>query len=78
MESPYGRHQNTKKKKTKNDKMARECRGLPAVYNKTFICIRNNSWVSSPAGPLTLTCSRGVTDLQNLTNLQLSSFAEIH
>ena len=44
----------------------------------TLKCIGNNSRVSSPGGTFNLTCGKGVTELQNLTNLRLSSFAESH
>ena len=40
--------------------------------------MRNNSWMSSPGMTFNLTCGKGVTELQNLTNLCLSSFAESH
>ena len=32
--------------------------------------------MSSPGSTFDLTCGKGVTELQNLTNLRLSSFAE--
>ena len=34
--------------------------------------------MSSPKVTFNLTCGKGVTELQNLTNLHLSSFAESH
>ena len=34
--------------------------------------------MSSPRVTFNLTCGKGVTELQNLTNLRLSSFAESH
>ena len=34
--------------------------------------------MSSPGVTFNLTCGKGVTELQNLTNLRLSSFAESH
>ena len=34
--------------------------------------------MSSPGVTFNLTCGKGVTELQNLTNLSLSSFAESH
>ena len=34
--------------------------------------------MSSPGVTFNLTCGKGVTELQNLTNLHLSSFAESH
>ena len=34
--------------------------------------------MSSPGVIFNLTCGKGVTELQNLTNLRLSSFAESH
>ena len=51
---------------------------LPIVYKKTLKCIGNNSWMSSPGLTFNLTCGKGVTELQNLANLHLSSFAESH
>ena len=51
---------------------------MPTVYKKTLNCIGNNSWMSSPGVTFTLTCDKGVTELQNLTNLRSSSFAESH
>ena len=51
---------------------------LPTVYKKTFKRIGNNSWMSSPGVTFNLTCGKGVTGLQNLTNLRLSSFATSH
>ena len=51
---------------------------LPTVYKKTLKCIGNTSWMSSPGVTFNLTCGKGVTELQNLTNLRLSSFAESH
>ena len=49
---------------------------MPTVYKKTFKCIGNNSWMSSPGVNFNLTCGKGVTELQNLASLRLSSFAE--
>ena len=51
---------------------------LPKVYKKTLKCTGNNSWISSPGVTFNLTCGKGVTELQNFTNLCLLSFAEIH
>ena len=48
------------------------------VYKKTLQHIGNNSWMSSPGVTFNLTCSKGVAELQNLTNLHMSSFAESH
>ena len=48
------------------------------VYKNTLKCIGNNSWMSSPGVTFDLTCGKGVTELQKLTNLCLSSFAESH
>ena len=39
---------------------------------------RKNTWMSSPWVTFNLACGKGVTELQNLTNLRLSSFAESH
>ena len=39
---------------------------------------RKNSLMSSPGVTFNLTCGKGVTELQNLTNLHSSSFAEGH
>ena len=50
----------------------------PTVYKKAFKCLGNNSWMSSPRVTFKLKCGNGVTELQNLTNLRLSSFAESH
>ena len=44
---------------------------LPTVYKKTLKYIGKNSWMSSPGVPFDLTCGKGVTELQNLTNLRL-------
>ena len=44
----------------------------------TLKCTGNNSWMSSPGVTFNLTCGKGVTELQNFTNLSLSSFAESH
>ena len=49
---------------------------LPTVYKKTLKYIGNNSWMSLPRVTFNLTCGKGVTELQNLTNLGLSSFAD--
>ena len=49
---------------------------MPTVYKKTLKCIGNNSWMSSPGVTFNLTCGKGVTELQNLASLRLSSFAE--
>ena len=49
---------------------------MPTVYKKTLKCIGNNSWMSSPRLTFNLTCGKGVTELQNLASLRLSSFAE--
>ena len=49
---------------------------LPTVCKKTLKCTGDNSWMSSPGVTFNLTCGKGVTELQNLTNLHLSSFAE--
>ena len=46
----------------------------PTVYKKTLKCIGNNNWMSSPRVTFNLTCGKGVTELQNLANLPLSSF----
>ena len=43
---------------------------------KTLKCIGKNSWMSSPEVTFNLICGKGVTELQNLTNLHWSSFAE--
>ena len=51
---------------------------MPTVYKKTLKCIGNNSWMSSPGMTFNLTCGKGVTELQNLTNLRLTSIAESH
>ena len=51
---------------------------FPPVYKKALQCIEKNSWMSSPGVTFNLTCGKGVTELQNLTNLRLSSFAESH
>ena len=51
---------------------------MPSVYKKTLKCIGNNSLMSSPRVTFNLTCGKGVTELQNLTNLCLSSFADSH
>ena len=51
---------------------------MPTVYKKTLKCIANNSLMSSPGVTFNLTCGKGVTELKNLTNLHLSSFAESH
>ena len=51
---------------------------LATVYKKTLKCIGNNSWMSSPGVTFNLMCDKGVTELQNLKNLCLSSFAESH
>ena len=51
---------------------------MPPVYKKTLNCIGNNSWMSSPGVTFNLTCGKGVTELQKLANLRLSSFAESH
>ena len=51
---------------------------LPTVYKKKLKCIENISWISSPGVTFNLTCGKGVTEVQNLTNLRLSSFAESH
>ena len=58
--------------------MQRFDKNLPLVYRKTLKCIGNNSRMSSPGVTFNLTCGKGVTELQNLTNLGLSSFAESH
>ena len=42
----------------------------------TLKCKGNNSWMSSPGVTFNLTCGKGVTELQNLASLRLSSFAE--
>ena len=39
---------------------------------------RHQYRISSPGVTFNLTCGKGVTELQNLTNLRLSSFAESH
>ena len=44
---------------------------LPTVYKKTLNCIENNSWMSSTRVTFNLTCGKGVTELQNLTNLHV-------
>ena len=62
----------------KIQKYAEVWQELPTVYKKTLTCIGNNNWMSSPGVTLNLTCGKGVTELQNLTNLRLSSFAETH
>ena len=49
---------------------------LPTVYKKTLKCVGNNSWMSSSGVTFNLTCGKGVTELQNLASLRLSSFAE--
>ena len=51
---------------------------LPTDYKKTLNYLGNNSWMSSPGMTFNLTCGKGVTELQNLANLRLSSFAEGH
>ena len=51
---------------------------LPTVYKNTLKCKGNNSWMSSPGVTFKLICGKGVTELQNLANLRLSSFAESH
>ena len=49
---------------------------LPTVYKQTLKCIGNNNWMSSPGVTFNLPFGKGVTELQTLTNLRLSSFAE--
>ena len=85
------KRQNTQQRITKADKsllvslqnsaillVCKVCQKLPTVYKKTLKSIGNNSWMSSPGVTFNLTCGKGVTELQNLTNLRLSSFAESH
>ena len=57
---------------------AEVCQNMPTVYRKTLKCTENNSWMSSPRVTYNQTHGKGVTELQNLTNLRLSSFAESH
>ena len=51
---------------------------MPTVFRKAVKHIGNNSWMSSPGVTFNLTFGKGVTELQNLANLRLSSFAESH
>ena len=51
---------------------------MPTVYKKTLKCIGNNDVITRGHFTFTLTCGKGVTELQNLTNLHLLSFAESH
>ena len=89
-----GRHQNTIQRITKADKrllvslqnsgILLVCKSMQrfakVAYSlqKSVNWIGNTSWMSSPRMTFNLTCRKGVTELQNLTNLRLSSFAECH
>ena len=89
-----GRRQNTQQRITKDDKSllvslqnlaffeyGRVCRGLTKIaysLQKDIKVYRNNSWMSSPGVTFNLTCGKGDNELQNLTNLRLSSFAKSH
>ena len=85
-----GRRQNTQQRITKADKIllvslqnsgiiwyARICRSLTKVAYSLQKDIKVYR-MSSRRVTFNLTCGKGVTELQNLTNLRLSSFAESH
>ena len=58
--------------------MQRFDKGCLQFIKEALKCIGNNSWMSSFGVTFDLTCGKGVTELQNHTNLCLSSFAESH
>ena len=89
-----GRHQNTQQRIAKDDKSllvslqnltffeyTRACRGLTKVaysLQKDIKVYRKQQLNVITRGDLQPTCGKGVTELQNLANLHLSSFAESH
>ena len=92
--SILGRRQNTQQRITKADKMLLMClqnSGILLVckgmqrFEKNAYSLQNDIRVYKKQqldvitrGDFNLTCGKGVTELQNLTNLRLSSFAKSH
>ena len=58
--------------------MQRFDKKLPTVYKKSLKCIGNNGWMSSPGLTFNLTCSKGVTELQNFFILCKNVISEGH